>query len=230
VWDSGVGIPAAHQAEIFEEFFQLDNPERDRGKGLGLGLAIADRIARLLDHRIRIRSTPGRGSMFAVDVPYGDTARNVAVPAAIQDVINRFAEVRVAVVDDENDIVDATMQLLERWGCVVIGARSGAEMLEALRRRSVAPDFLICDYQLLGTEDGLSVIRNIRLAYGESIPAVLISGNATPERVRAARDSGIDLLQKPVAPAKLRQVMQRLLVRQRAADRPDTTGVLTSKP
>ena len=223
VWDSGVGIPAAHQTEIFQEFFQLDNPERDRSKGLGLGLAIVDRIARLLDHRIHIRSVPGRGSMFAVDVPYGDKAQNVAVPAAIQDVISRFAEVRVAVIDDENEIVDATKQVLEGWGCVVIGASSEAEMLEALRRRSVTPDFLICDYQLRDAEDGLSVIHNIRLAYGKSIPAVLISGNAAPERVRAARDSGIDLLQKPVAPARLRQAMQHLLVRRSGAGGSDTT-------
>jgi len=223
VWDSGVGIPLAHQTEIFQEFFQLDNPARDRSKGLGLGLAIVDRIARLLDHRIRIRSVPGRGSMFAVEVPYGDAAQGVVVAAAIQHAIDPLPGVRVAVIDDENEIVDATKQLLERWGCVVIGASSEAEMLETLRRRSVAPDFLICDYQLRDAEDGLSVIRNIRLAYGKSIPAVLISAIAAPERVKAARDSGIDLLQKPVAPARLRQVMQHLLVRQRGAGGPDTS-------
>jgi len=223
VWDSGPGIGREHQAEIFQEFVQLENPEHDRSKGLGLGLAIVERMSSLLGHSIRLRSVPGRGSVFAVEVPYGDAAQGVVVPAAIQHAINPFAGVRVAVIDDELEIVEATKQLLERWGCVVIGANSEAGMLEALRRRSVAPDFLISDYQLGDAEDGLSVIRNIRLAYGKSIPAVLISGIAAPERVKAARDSGIDLLQKPVAPARLRQVMQHLLVRQTGAGGPDIT-------
>ncbi len=211
VWDSGPGIGRERQAEIFQEFVQLENPERDRRKGLGLGLAIVERMSNLLGHPIRLRSVPGRGSVFAVEVPYGNVAQGGVVQAAILHAIDPFASVRVAVIDDEPEVVDATTQLLERWGCVVVGAGSEAEMLELLSRETRAPDFLICDYRLRHEREGLSAIRNIRLAAGKNMPAVLISGDAAPEHAEKARASGIDMLQKPVAPARLRQVMRRLL-------------------
>jgi GAF domain-containing protein/CheY-like chemotaxis protein/anti-sigma regulatory factor (Ser/Thr protein kinase) len=215
VWDSGAGIPSAHHESIFQEFYQVDNPARDRRKGLGLGLAIADRLARLLDHRIRFRSVQGRGSMFAVDVPSGEYTTDASTPIGmIHEALTQFQGIRVGLVDDETEIVEATKQLLERWGCTVIGARSEAELLEALRREPGAPDFLICDYQLSDGDDGLSAIRSVHRAYGTSIPAVVISGNTTPELRTAASDAGITLLLKPVAPSRLRQVMQRLVAGQ----------------
>jgi len=217
IWDSGPGIAREHQAEIFQEFFQIDNPERDRSKGLGLGLAITQRIASLLGHPVRLRSVPGRGSVFAIEVPYGDAAQGGAVHLAMQDAIEPFAGVRVAVIDDEPEIVEATTRLLERWGCVVLGADSEAQMLELLGRNAGAPDFLICDYRLRQGQDGLSVIRNIRAATRKNLPAVLISGDTAPEHVEKARASGIDMLRKPVAPARLRQVMRHLLSRERGA-------------
>jgi len=211
--DSGPGIAHANQTEIFREFVQLDNPEHDRSKGLGLGLAIVERIASLLGHPVRLRSVPGRGSVFAIEVPYGDAAQGGVVPLAIQDAIDPFAGVRVAVIDDEPEIVEATTRLLERWGCVVVGAGSEAEMLELLRRDTRAPDFLICDYRLRHGQDGLSAIHNVRVATGKNMPAVLISGDTAPEHVQKARASGIDILKKPVAPARLRQIMRHLLSR-----------------
>ena len=84
-------------------------------------------------------------------------------------------------------------------------------MLDLLSRETKAPDFLICDYRLRHGHDGLSAIRNVRLAAGKDMPAVLISGDTAPEHADKARASGIDMLQKPVAPARLRQVMRRLL-------------------
>lgn len=213
IWDSGPGIGREHQREIFREFVQLENPEHDRSKGLGLGLAIVERMASLLGHPVRLRSVPGRGSVFAVEVLYGDAAQGSVVPAAIQTAIDPFASVRVAVIDDEPAIIDATTRLLERWGCVVVGAGSEAEMLELLSRETRTPDLLICDYRLRHGQDGLSAIRNVRLAAGKNMPAVLISGDIAPEHAEKAHASGIDMLRKPVAPARLRQVMRRLLSR-----------------
>jgi len=211
VWDSGPGIAREHRAEIFREYVQLDKPKYDRSKGLGLGLAIVERMAGLLGHPIRLRSVPGRGSVFAVEVPYGDPARERVVPAEIQHAFDPFAGVRVAVIDDEPEVVDATTRLLERWGCVVVGAGSEAEMLELLGRETKAPDLLICDHRLRNGEDGLSAIRNVRVAAGKDMPAVLISGDAAPELAETARARGIEMLQKPVAPARLRQVMLRMV-------------------
>ena len=224
VWDSGPGIAPEHQVEIFREFAQLENPKHDRSKGLGLGLAIVERMSGLLGHPIRLRSVVGRGSVFAVEVPYGDAARGVAVPLAIQDAIDPFAGVRVAVIDDEPEVLDATMRLLERWGCVVVGAGSEAEMLELLSGETAAPDFLISDYHLGDGQDGLCAIRNVRLATGKKMPAILISGDIGNGHAEQARASRIDLLQKPVAPARLRQVMRRLVPRQSG---PDATWIAT---
>ena len=214
IWDSGPGIVPEHQAEIFQEFVQLENPEHDRSKGLGLGLAIVKRIASLLGHSVRLRSVLGRGSVFAVEVPYGEAAQDSIVPLAIQDAIEPFAGVRVAVIDDEPEVVEATTRLLESWGCVVVGAGSETEMLELLNRDTKVPDLLICDYRLRHGQDGLSAIRNVRAATGENLPAVLISGDTAPEHAQKARTWGIDMLKKPLAPATLRQVMRHLLSRQ----------------
>jgi signal transduction histidine kinase len=71
VWDSGRGIPGDKRHEIFQEFYQLENPERDRRNGLALGLAIVERLARLLDYRVELRSEVGKGSVFRVTVPRG---------------------------------------------------------------------------------------------------------------------------------------------------------------
>ena len=218
VWDSGSGIEPEYQAEIFREFVQLENPEHDRSKGLGLGLAIVERMSCLLGHPIRLRSVVGRGSVFSVEVPYGDAARGIVVPLAIQDAIDPFAGVRVAVIDDEPEVLDATTRLLEHWGCVVVGAGSEAELLELLSGDTKALDFLISDYHLGDGQDGLCAIRNVRLATGKNMPAILISGDAAKELAEQARASGIDLLQKPVAPARLRQVMRRLAPRQSGLD------------
>lgn len=210
VWDTGVGIPSEHHTEIFTEFFQLHNPERDRRKGLGLGLAIVKRITRLLDHSLRMTSVMGHGSMFAVDVPYGERRHARPMSGTVEETVNRFADVRVAVIDDEADIVDATKELLERWGCIVVVAKSGSGMLDALNRRSLTPDILLCDYQLSEGENGLSAIDRIRMAHGKTIPAIVVSGNPVQGLVKAAERIG--MLQKPVAPAKLRAAMQRLLL------------------
>ncbi len=72
VWDTGRGIPTAEQARIFQEFYQVGNPERDRGRGVGLGLAIVKRLTALLGHPLKLRSQPERGSVFTLELPYSD--------------------------------------------------------------------------------------------------------------------------------------------------------------
>jgi signal transduction histidine kinase/ActR/RegA family two-component response regulator len=217
VWDTGVGIPIAQQDQIFGEFFRLDHAGQRHTKGLGLGLAIVDRIARLLGHPIRVRSVPGRGSMFAADVPYGEEHQNVDRPTEVEDFMNTLRDARVIVIDDDKDIVDATRQVLERWGCIVTGFSSGADALHALGKETSKPQLLICDHELGHGEDGLSSIRSIRHLYSQSIPAILVSGNQARDLVLAAHRDGVEMLVKPIAPARLRQVMQRLLANRLSA-------------
>lgn len=215
VWDTGPGIAAEYRQEIFQEFFQIQGAARESGRGLGLGLAIVERICRLLDHPVHLRSTPGRGSVFAVAVPRGAPAADAGVAQQASPAEYRFTGARIAVVDDDPAIRDAMRELLERWGCGVSVSGSAMELLDALEAGDVIPDVLICDYRLRGGASGLDAVAQIREALGVPLPTLLITGDTGPDRLREAHDSGFQLLHKPVAPAKLRQVIHLMLLGRR---------------
>ena len=211
VWDTGPGIAHEDQQNIFKEFVQLANPERDRSKGLGLGLAIVERITRMLNHPLRIRSTPGRGSMFAIDVPNAGDGAVCASPVPPEPIAEWFAGECVAVIDDDAASVDAMSSLLEGWKCKPIGAHSADSLLRLLAERRVVPDFLICDYRLREGSNGIQAIERIRAALDRKIPAILITGDTAADRLMEAHASGLELLHKPVAPGRLRQLLRLLL-------------------
>ncbi len=211
VWDSGVGVPADKQREIFHEFYQLANPERDRSKGLGLGLAIVERLARLLTHRIALVSTPGRGSLFAIELPLGDAQRAAARAEAARPVGGDLAGALVLVVDDEALVRDGMQGVLVGWGCRVVAAASGDEALARLKECGETPDVIISDYRLREGETGIEVIERLHAAYSPTIPAAVVSGDTAPERLREAIAGGHRLLHKPVQPAKLRAMLSYLL-------------------
>ena len=207
VWDSGIGIPEDKQREIFQEFIQLGNPERDRSRGLGLGLAIVERLARLLDHRIDLASTPGRGSRFSIELPLGDAQQAIREQRGSVPATNSLNGLFVVVVDNEA-LVRAGMEgVLHGWGCHVVSAGSGDEALALLGEHERTPDVVISDYRLRENETGIAVIDRLRTHYASAIPAALISGDTAPERLREAKDSGYPLLHKPVSPAKLRALL-----------------------
>lgn len=208
VYDTGRGIPAELHEQVFQEFFQLGNPERDRAKGLGLGLAIVRRLTALLDLRLELRSVPGRGSSFTLTVPLGDLA--TAIPAAAMPLDSAVPRGLILVIDDELAIQEAMRSLLVSWGHQVIVAGSGAEMLERTASCPDRPDLIICDYRLRG-ENGIDVIRNLQAEYNDEIPGVLITGDTAPERLIEAQGSGLLLLHKPVANAKLRAAIGHLM-------------------
>lgn len=211
VWDSGIGIAEDKQREIFREFIQLGNQERDRSCGLGLGLAIVERLARLLDHRIDLASTPGRGSRFSIELPLGDAQQAIREQRGPVPATNSLNGLFVVVVDDEA-LVRAGMEgVLHGWGCHVVSAGSGDEALALLGEHERTPDVLISDYRLRENETGIEVINRLRTHYASAIPAALISGDTAPERLREAKDSGYPLLHKPVSPAKLRALLIYLI-------------------
>ena len=211
VWDNGPGIAAEHQQKIFQEFVQLANPERDRAKGLGLGLAIVDRSARLLGHTVRLRSTPGKGTMFAVDIARGERGSMEPVQAAQLPLIaEQFPGLCVAIVDDDKASVDAMAGLLEQWQCRVVGAESAAKLVEQLRTLGVVPDLLISDYRLRGSRTGIEAIEQVRAALRTAVPAVLITGDTAPDRLIEAHASRLELLHKPVASEQLKHLLRLL--------------------
>lgn len=205
VWDTGVGIAKEDQKAIFKEFHQLANPQRDREQGLGLGLAIVERTCRLLGMPIEVRSRVGRGTVFAVRVPYGDPSR-VVVPERSR-VGDSLDGLRVLVVDDDKEIRAAMRGLLEGWGCEVASAASG----EAVDAELVGftPDVILADYRLPGDENGIQVMQRMRNRFPH-VDGIVISGDIGAEVLRAAQDSGYPLLHKPLRPARLRTLLGSL--------------------
>jgi signal transduction histidine kinase/CheY-like chemotaxis protein len=211
VSDTGIGIPEQHQHEVFREFVQLHNPERDRTKGLGLGLAIVQRTAHLLGHRLEMHSTPNVGTTFRLFLPAGDpTAANNDRSAEPQLVAPEGRERLVLVIDDEMDVRLAMTTLLKDWGYAVAVSASAEEALGTLKQ---APDAIIADYRLRERRTGVEAIAAVQMHFGAAIPALLVTGDTSIERIRQAKDSGFSFLHKPVAPAKLRSFLRTVCPR-----------------
>lgn len=200
VADTGPGIPESEQERVFEEFYQLNNPERDRSKGLGLGLAIVRRLTELLDIGLKLASSPG-GSRFSVDIP---VTRNPGVPVADQAVPAGplWRHVQVLVIDDEEAIRLGMQTLLEEMGFTVETAASTDAAID--KALGFTPSIVLADFRLRGDDNGIRTIRALRQTWPE-LPALLISGDTAPDRLREARDAGVELLHKPVNAMMLRE-------------------------
>jgi len=220
VWDTGAGIAAEHREAIFQEFFQVGNPERDRAKGLGLGLAIVARLARLLGNRIEMRSHPGKGSVFAVELPMGEARTEIESATQAPALCEVLPGARVLVVDDDALVREAMTSALGQWGCRVATAANGDEAIARFDSEDGKPDAILCDYRLPNGETGVDVIARLRAAAGRPIPAALVTGDTAPERLREAKLAGHALLHKPVHPAKLRALLEQLLSLSRASVSP----------
>ena len=209
VWDTGRGIPADQIGRIFEEYYQLGNPERDRAKGLGLGLAIVRRLAALLDCQIEVRSKVGSGSSFEIAVPVSDCGQPELVHVD-QEARGALARGMVVVVDDELPIRDGMVTLLGGWGHEVVAAASGDDAMKLLATNPRRPDLIICDCRLGNGENGIAVIERLQGEYNDTIPALLITGDTAPDRLAEAHASGLLLLHKPVSNSKLRAAIGNL--------------------
>ncbi|HYH18633.1 MAG TPA: PAS domain-containing protein [Azospirillum sp.] len=203
VWDTGVGIPADQLDVIFEEFTQLDDSHGSRG--LGLGLAIVKRLARLLGHPVSVRSAPGRGSAFALEVP---RVAAPELPIQVRHVANDSgSKGLVMVIDDEAIILLGLKAMLEGWGYEVLAARSGDQALSLLEKDGRRPRLVLADYQLQNGKTGPEAIVAIQGRLGEGLPGIILTGDTTPERLAEAERNGFRVLHKPVFPNELRQAM-----------------------
>ena len=208
VWDTGIGIePTQHQA-IFREFHQLGNAERDRRKGLGLGLAIAQGLARALGQQLSLVSKPGRGTVFRLSLPVA-LIGVVAGSADTAPSAARVFDVRVLVIDDDESVRTGMRQLLGAWGCACDVADS-IEEAQALARAH-PPGLVISDYRLRELRTGAEAIAALRAEFGAELPALLITGDTAPQRLREARATGVPLLHKPVLPSELYRAMTFVL-------------------
>ncbi|MBE7422753.1 MAG: response regulator [Zoogloeaceae bacterium] len=219
VRDSGIGIPPAEQARIFEEFHQVGNPERDRSKGVGLGLSIVRRLAELLGEKVALRSAPGRGATFRFSAR---RAQPGAAPAAGQvqtgDAGLHGEPLLVALLEDDFLSREAMTRLLEQQGARVVAGRDVPELIVRLQAAARPPDLILADYQLRGGESGVAAARVLRQMHGAAIPAILVTGQTSEERLAEAKASGLPILRKPIKGGKLLALIRAVLAKE------ETTG------
>lgn len=190
VWDTGIGIAGDKREVIFEEFTQLVDDSRNRGSGLGL--AIVAKTARLLGLQIRLASRPGRGTMFAIEIPTGRALSTTALAHSS----GAIRPLRIALVDDNAEVLRSLVVALENAGHEVVAASTGRQLIESLGDN--APDILISDYRLAAFETGFDVITATRKTFGDSLPALLITGDTDPALIRSMADRGIAVHYKPL--------------------------------
>ncbi|WP_434621558.1 ATP-binding protein [Azospirillum sp. B2RO_4] len=213
VRDSGCGIPADQIDRVFEELYQIDNPERDRNQGLGLGLAIVRRLSDLLDHPVTVHSQSGQGALFSIAVPLATDDRiPESEPTAEEPTPPERGETRLAVVVDDDPIVLAGMEsILRAWKFDVIAAGSTDHAVEALERDGRRPDILIVDYRLRDKRIGTEAILRIRAMHDPGIPGLIVTGEIGTEPQNDALRYGFHLLHKPVTPRTLAAALCRHL-------------------
>lgn len=224
VWDTGVGIPDNKLREVFEEFKRIDNPKHSQVKGLGLGLAITDRIARMLGHQLKVRSWPGQGTVFSITLPLGDASLAQKPKPEQRGWIRSkgLNGIKVLVIDNEPKILEGMSALLQGWSCDVVTALSGDEAVAVTLERSWVPDIVLADYHLGETETGVMALRQLAVLEGQPAnaeyfsPAIVITADRTDE-VRDEIDTAqAQLLTKPIKPAALRAMINKIIATLRA--------------
>ncbi len=208
IQDTGIGIPNSKIESIFQEFTQLNNPERDREKGLGLGLAIVDRLCQLAGFELTIESEVNKGTLVTLDLPIGERA--VVSEIELMDSSNLIGK-HVVVIDDEVHILDALSGKLSEWGCEVTVSTSQAQAISKLVASNTKPDIIVSDLRLRKNENGLSAISAIRDEYNCDIPAILVTGDTAPEKITEIHQADVHVMFKPVQVQQLKEQLLELI-------------------
>lgn len=202
VWDSGIGIAAAETMAIFEEFKQLGDEARNRGSGLGL--AIVAKTAALLGLTISVRSWPGRGSVFAIELPVGQQTES---PIREPFVAARRS-LRIALVEDNPFVLQAMVAALQAFGHQVIAATNGGALQAELG--TLPPDIVVSDHRLALGENGFDVITAVRKAQDADLPAIIITGDTDPKLMASMTKRGVVVLHKPLDMETLQVHIEKL--------------------
>ncbi|AWJ92025.1 hybrid sensor histidine kinase/response regulator (plasmid) [Azospirillum baldaniorum] len=214
VWDTGFGIPEEQLTAIFDEFHQLQNPNRDPTRGLGLGLAIVRRLAELLGLQVEVRSRIGRGTVFSISLeaasPLAEPPCSHVSPPPSTASAPPLTGMTVLAVDDEAMVLTGLQMILESWGCTVAAAGDMREVFAVLDGLPDAPSVILTDLRLPGKVSGFDVIDRVRRLYGQEIPAVVLSGETAQSALLEGQRRGCSFLHKPLHPGDLRQVLERL--------------------
>jgi len=209
VTDTGSGIPTAELDRIFEEFYQIDNPGRDRSRGVGLGLAIVQQLCELIGAQIKVESTVGEGTSFRVYLPTVLDGAMAQAPAPAKEADASMKGMRVYVVDDEFDVLKSMRTLLDVWGAEASMARSSVEA-DQLFAEHGPPDVLIVDLRIGAGEHGAELAARAQRCYG-NFPVLIMTGETASEPLKQANAAGYTVLQKPIAPEVLRRAIVAMI-------------------
>ena len=213
ILDTGLGISADQMQAIFQDFHQIDNQERDKSKGLGLGLAIAERLAICLSHEIACDSQISKGSRFAVLVnPAPSKVSTAPKNDDLKFLLHGLSNKRILLVEDDLEVLKATRQLLESWGCIVDLGTNLEEVMSTLKSQSLQPDLILADNRLPGGSEGVVVASRVRELFDTAIPTIIVTGDVQEEHLKDIASHGYRVMSKPVQPAKLRSLMSNMLL------------------
>ncbi len=217
VIDTGVGIAANELDKIFEDFYQLQNPGRSRARGVGLGLSIVKRQAALIGASIAVKSEPGAGSTFWIDLPADKIVASVEPSSAVKTKPAPIhGSIRALLIDDEAEVRAALCAMLTAHGWMVAAAADPAAA-ETILAEGFTPDVLLVDYRLTGPETGIDVITRWR-AHGDcEAPAVLLTGDSSPDRLAEFARVGLPVLHKPIESERLLALVHACLSHEGAA-------------
>lgn len=219
--DTGIGIPANELGAIFDEYHQLDNAARERSRGLGLGLSIVQRLGKMLGHPVRVRSQPGKGSVFTIEVKLAPSEKSVVeksgvrLPKPVSFGVARDVGA-ILVVEDDADVCELLELLLKSEGHRVSAVHDGLAAVALLERGAIRPDLVIADYNLPNGMDGLEVITKLRETTQRDVPAIILTGDITTGTLRRVARQNCVQLNKPMKPVELIQVIGRLLPESKA--------------
>src|SRR6202161_1849924 len=217
VYDTGIGIPHSKRRAVFKEFHRLDQGARV-ARGVGLGLSIVERIARVLDSEVALKSVVGHGSRFSVEVPRAAAAAAIPVVAAMTRTgAGRLTGTVALCIDNDRSILDGMEKLLGGWGCRVLTAADLTEALAAMDLSGLEPDGLLVDYHLDGGH-GIAAIPELRRPLGRDLPAILITADRSLHVREEAQAEGVHVLHKPLKPASLRALITQWRVQRAAAE------------
>ncbi len=211
VWDTGIGIEKKNKEIIYEEFLQLDNPERDAEKGLGLGLSISKRLLRLLGHPLSLQSTINKGSVFSITLPLSATPKQ-SEQSLHHSSINLQSDIdngwTILVIDDNQAVLNATKLALNDWGYNVETATCIEEVRDIATSDDSVIDLIATDYRLRENTTGIEAIKVFEQLSGRTdIPAFLITGDTDPDKIKEASSFGIPLLYKPLKQGELKMIL-----------------------